>query len=332
MHAFIHIGVEKTGTTSIQEFLFQNKRVLKKNGFLLTSSLGKKNHIKLNFMAMNPGREQIIFNHLQEDSLSKIKSMLNTAMVNFQKEVSQFSKDTKVIFSSEHYHSLLKSKADIMNFRKLLEEVGFQKFTIIVFLRPQIEMIRSRLSTAYKSGNINWEPKIPNPFKRKLNFIYDFHASLSNWEDIFNIENIKAIEYKSGGSQELILTFLKQLDLKLTPDMKIPKIMNTSINYESMLAAHLNHKEIMTIKNYQRKLHKIYSNLEVVNPQYAGHKLSIDLNDLKNYHEYFQESNNKIKDKFGIDLTTSKEIARPQCIDPELLFRISTIFKRRFKI
>ena len=43
----LHIGTEKTGTTSIQKFLATNRTLLKANGVLYPLSPGKVNHIGL---------------------------------------------------------------------------------------------------------------------------------------------------------------------------------------------------------------------------------------------------------------------------------------------
>lgn len=40
MTCYVHIGLPKTGTTSIQEFLFANHAQLKQQGYLYPVSLG----------------------------------------------------------------------------------------------------------------------------------------------------------------------------------------------------------------------------------------------------------------------------------------------------
>lgn len=44
MKLILHIGLEKTGFTSIQEALYQNVDKLKKNKIYLSSVLGKNNN------------------------------------------------------------------------------------------------------------------------------------------------------------------------------------------------------------------------------------------------------------------------------------------------
>lgn len=44
MTAYVHIGTEKTGTTSIQEFLYINKSIIQKQNYFFAQSIGIKNH------------------------------------------------------------------------------------------------------------------------------------------------------------------------------------------------------------------------------------------------------------------------------------------------
>ena len=47
MKLILHIGMEKTGTTSLQQWLFQNKILLSNNGFGISEILGEGNNRKL---------------------------------------------------------------------------------------------------------------------------------------------------------------------------------------------------------------------------------------------------------------------------------------------
>ena len=54
---FLHIGLQKTGTTSLQQFLYDNNDKLKQKGFYYPNSLGHVNHIYL--AASNQGPKKI---------------------------------------------------------------------------------------------------------------------------------------------------------------------------------------------------------------------------------------------------------------------------------
>src|ERR1043165_5358722 len=53
--AFLHIGVEKTGTTTIQAFMAKNRQALTKKGVLYPRAPGNENHVGLTiYAADNP--------------------------------------------------------------------------------------------------------------------------------------------------------------------------------------------------------------------------------------------------------------------------------------
>ena len=53
MHCYLHIGVEKTGTTSIQKFLYLNRALLNQNGYQLTDSLSKPNNTGITVLSLS---------------------------------------------------------------------------------------------------------------------------------------------------------------------------------------------------------------------------------------------------------------------------------------
>ena len=53
MKAVIHIGTEKTGTTTLQEFLHLNRANLKNQGIAYLQSPGERNNRKLATYCMN---------------------------------------------------------------------------------------------------------------------------------------------------------------------------------------------------------------------------------------------------------------------------------------
>ena len=56
MKAVVHIGTEKTGTTSIQHYLFARRPELAAQGFHIADCLGEDNHIKLALLAYEDAR------------------------------------------------------------------------------------------------------------------------------------------------------------------------------------------------------------------------------------------------------------------------------------
>lgn len=53
MRIFLHIGAEKTGTSSVQRFFSRNREALKAAGYLYPASAGNENHMALAAAAQN---------------------------------------------------------------------------------------------------------------------------------------------------------------------------------------------------------------------------------------------------------------------------------------
>ncbi len=59
MTVFLHIGMQKTGTTSIQSFFATNRTLLRKNGFNCPKFTGRVNHTKLAAYAHSEGFRKV---------------------------------------------------------------------------------------------------------------------------------------------------------------------------------------------------------------------------------------------------------------------------------
>ena len=56
MQAILHIGIEKTGTTTIQEFIQLNRTLLREQGVRVLDCAGFSNNWKFATFAMNPDK------------------------------------------------------------------------------------------------------------------------------------------------------------------------------------------------------------------------------------------------------------------------------------
>ncbi len=56
MELYLHIGTEKTGTTSVQKFFRANREVLAQNGIIYPLAPGKQNHMGLAASAQDIGQ------------------------------------------------------------------------------------------------------------------------------------------------------------------------------------------------------------------------------------------------------------------------------------
>lgn len=183
----MHIGTEKTGTTSIQSFLYQNRKKLQKEGFHFLQCAGKTNNREFPTYCMNNYRDDDFYRNLGITTLDGRIAHKRKFIKKFGREVGGLPSATRaVIISSEHFHSRIRSDEEVHNVHRLLSRY-FSEIEIVCYLRDQITTCTSCYSTALKSGN----PALFVEFVKSCtpdNYYYDYWGMLRRWEHHFGFD------------------------------------------------------------------------------------------------------------------------------------------------
>ena len=134
----LHIGITKTGTKSLQEFLGTNRLVLAKKGILYPRAFGEYNHVKLaqqswNFHKLDRVRVKfgiVPARFIRAGLTSKdlLKDFRKEILSSFQKEI-QNTDCTKLLISAEALAGL--TKIEDIQFLKIF----LNDFAGIIFCR-----------------------------------------------------------------------------------------------------------------------------------------------------------------------------------------------------
>ncbi len=189
MHLTLHIGTEKTGTTSIQNFLSINRALLGENGVIVPRSLGGTNQRLLAGIAMNDDHVDDLF---QSAGLTDDEAR-HTAKADW---FSQFRRelDAKadgadmVLISSEHLHSRLSRDGEIERLHELLSPL-FESITVVVYLREPIATAVSAYSTAVKYGAIG--ANIPPPDRPYFFNLVNHARTTRRWSGVFGDDALR---------------------------------------------------------------------------------------------------------------------------------------------
>ena len=182
--AILHIGTEKTGTTTLQHFLSTNRKELAARGFLYPRFCGAVNHTGLAVFALDPARRDPIqepFGVRAEADVAPFRARLREAAR------LELADGTTTIFSNEHCHSRLRHAGEVACLQALLDEF-FDDVQIRVYLRRQDQLAVSSYSTHLKAGGYR-AASCPAPRPRIPYFNYD--RSLSLWEFAFGASNVR---------------------------------------------------------------------------------------------------------------------------------------------
>ncbi len=152
MKIYLHIGTEKTGTTSIQLFLSKNREELSNNKIMYSKVLGDPNNIRLSIALQNIDKI--------DDSRIHSKIITKESIVNFRDELSNDlseeihrEKPDILIISSEYLSSRMDNPDELERLKAFLNQFS-EDITVIVYLRRQDKFFESLYSTAIKKGHI----------------------------------------------------------------------------------------------------------------------------------------------------------------------------------
>ncbi|EGM0382769.1 hypothetical protein IL048_001756, partial [Campylobacter coli] len=225
MTAYVHIGIAKTGTTSIQDFLTQNYDLLINQGFLYPKSLHGIEEQYSREWSQHRELAFIIKATKARGFLEKESEKLNL----FRKEICGFE---KVIISSEMLHDSLIDKEHILHCKNILQDLGFKKIKIIIYLREPAELFQSVCSQSIKNCyNQDVCFKLPEQ-SNILNHRCSHSKTLINWGQVFGKENliIRLFDKSEFVEQNLLKDFVSCLNINWNEQFIIPNKANESLD------------------------------------------------------------------------------------------------------
>ncbi len=213
MKLYLHIGTEKTGTTSIQECLFQNRGALAAAGFHFLQCAGTRNNRALPCACMNDAQADDFFlkrRIITPKQRAEFRETLNKALKAELRALP--SSIHSVVISSENFHSRTSSLAEVLRVHDMLIPF-FSSVNVICYLREQSALCLSSYSTVMRSGG---NEELGEFLKRCTpdNIYYNYHDMLGNWAEVFGRENLRVriFSRERFRNRNLLQDFLALLD------------------------------------------------------------------------------------------------------------------------
>jgi hypothetical protein len=238
MKAIIHIGTEKTGTTTIQEFLHENREALKSRGIGFLHTPGLRNQRLLAVYAMNDKQTDDFIVQHDLSSPQKKREWNNKFKTTLYDEIRKLDKSIHtVIFSSEHLHSRLKSESAMQRLKDLLSP-WFNEVDILIYIRRQDQVAASAYSTKLKAGAtpdqiLNLKVGPENPY-------YNYYHQLQKWSSIFGKGhiNIRLFEPEKFYNNNLIADFLTSTGINESEQWFLPEKLNEKLSWRCQRLLH----------------------------------------------------------------------------------------------
>ncbi|MEZ4630563.1 MAG: hypothetical protein R2880_07635 [Deinococcales bacterium] len=288
----LHIGTEKTGTTTIQHFCRDQRDSLLEKHILYPEALGKTNHTKLIAALQNVNRVKSIRQRQGIHKKSNVRVLYHQLIERLTKEIEQKSPQ-KMVISNEHLSSRLASSKELLSLKKFLANFS-EDIEVYVYLRRQDEFLLSRYSTSVKNGRT--KPfSIPKVNQERLDFYYD-HL-LEMWSQVFgqNTIHVRVFQKDLLVNRDIVSDFCDFLDIPLTAKSRVSH--NISLDWKLLeflreLNGHLPPFIDGRVNPARANLVQVLSKIQKEMPKTT--LIPVDRQDLREFFLRFQEGNNKI--------------------------------------
>lgn len=199
---YIHIGCEKTGTTSIQNVLADNRSELLKQGTFYPE-LGKLKFAQIVLPAAlqpldTPDRPRA-------DYYPGNENIDTDTIWNGFIKLAQENADKNIILSAEHFSSRTHEQGLQYLSKKMQQLLPLFNIKVVVYLRRQDKFMESTYSTIIKAGgrlsfDAFYNAHLP------LRDRYDFSILLSRWRKFFDKDQLVVKDYETEVKSKGLLT------------------------------------------------------------------------------------------------------------------------------
>jgi len=217
----LHLGSEKTGTSSIQKYFGQHRQALLHEGFwyprAFTNPAGHV-HIRLSDAAA-------------DGTLAKNAPVADAFHEEYQE--ARKSGAEVAVFSSEFFHSQLREAGHVARLREFLQSF-FEGFKLVYYARRQDQMLASMHSTAVQGG---WTTNrnAMSVYETKGHYYFDHLAVCELWSAQFGREalDVRIYERDKLVDGDIIEDFSRLIGLAPDDD-RADVASNESLSYETM--------------------------------------------------------------------------------------------------
>lgn len=290
---YLHIGTEKTGTTTIQNVLKNNSNILDSHGAYYYYSKDINNARNLASACIDASQHDEYLNSNNIVGSVSRESYKKCAWDDFYNIISVLPPYINtVIISSEHFHSRLVDKENVSELYNRLNPIA-NKITVVCYLRRQVDMVLSLYSTILKGGGTDTLKETLEKYLNPKNQYSNYSILLDKWSDVFGEGNLVV---KKFDKDTLVNNNIVD-DIFNTFSIDSMNLINTTLDNESLtplgqfLMAVINSAELKNTSKIKVDITKCYSG--------KGILPSKDI--LDRYQDLFNDSNLDVSRKWFPD-------------------------------
>lgn len=305
LKAIVHIGTEKTGTSSIQKYLYKNRRRLRRAGFHVLTSAGKGNNRALAAYCRSDQSPDDYFRDRGINTVEERKQFRRELMRRMRREISGLPASVHtVIISSEHFHSRFRTDVEMNKFRKVLDEF-FTGIKIVCYIREQVATGESWYSTTLKAGGT--DPLVDFMQRcRPSNYYYNYDECLAAWEEIYGFDaldlSIFSREHFVNG--DLLDDFTAKLDPALVGSLnKRIRLENESLNPAGQALSRALNIAYPVLNSTSPEIDRVILDCKkMINRRFRGKGQQLDDATRMTIFDSFRESNERVRARYFPDV------------------------------
>ncbi|TVT30876.1 hypothetical protein [Marinobacter vinifirmus] len=324
----LHIGAEKCGSSSIQSFLMKNRDKLKSFGVCYPETPGVKNQTKITAYAQDLTKIDSIRKTLGLSSAQDVVNFRDSFGRKFKEEIVS-SDCEQFVISNEHCSSRLLERSEIALLAELFHGI-FDSVRVLLYVRPQDEVLISSYSTQVKSGS-NKSFQFPSSYE-KVRFYVKYREIADLWSSVFGRDNVIVVPMHRTsklGIGDSVEDLCRRLNI-LSSDFDSADKQNVSLDiYKIWFLRGLNeHFDLFVLNTLNQKRARIVSSLE--RTKAVGPKFCASFEDRRKFLELFASNNQALfseycgfeENIFSVPSDDSAECRVPERVDSEKIFEI----------
>jgi hypothetical protein len=291
---YLHIGTEKTGTTSVQKFFKANREILAENGIVYPHAPGKQNHMGLAASAQDVSKRGPLRKSLgikSEDDAIKFRAEMLSGLA---EELA--ARPYKLAFmSGEHCSSRLIEDEEVQWLKDELSKF-FDNIHILIYIRRQDDYLLSTYSTAVKSG-ATYPLRLPT--ERAIEQRYDHWDVLSRWARIFGRDRIicRKFERTNLKSGDIVADVLDIAGIDPNLGFTRPEDVNEALDAETLEFLRLFNKFVPRFEG--REVNPLRDNIVgLLSKVSDGPLITMEEGELDRFMALFGESNRKVAEEY----------------------------------
>jgi hypothetical protein len=223
---YLHIGTQKTGTTTLQTVGRTNREALARRGILYPESPGHTNHTGLTLFATGGIGSHDLMRDAGLHSAEEMARYQAALPGRLGAEITA-SRCAKVWLSNEHLSSRVRNAQQLVPLADMLGELA-DEVRVVIYLRHQPEYYLSTYSMMIKAGG----SKESLPPQSERDYYYNYDKMLNVWADAFGDSaiTVRVFERPMMKNGDVVDDLFAIMGIERGEDLVIPTVLNPSLD------------------------------------------------------------------------------------------------------